>query len=198
MRTLGVYGRWGTHCRKQWEDLRRWARKMEEAQLGMASQRGRGACRTLTPPDVPHTGSGLSGAGWALEAITAATREVVRTQASTSATQSTATVVSAATAGLSGSREPAITTDSVPAPAAKVKGKEAPPAVKGKEAPPAVKGKEAPPAVKGNEAPPSVKGKEAPSAVKGKSKEAPPTVKDKGKEAPQAGKGKGQEAWCRD
>ncbi|KAJ1194080.1 hypothetical protein NDU88_003375 [Pleurodeles waltl] len=49
LRTLGVYGRWSTHCRKQWEDLRRWARKMAEAQLGMASQQGRGACRTLTP-----------------------------------------------------------------------------------------------------------------------------------------------------
>ncbi|KAJ1127564.1 hypothetical protein NDU88_005963 [Pleurodeles waltl] len=49
MRTLGVYGTWSTHCRKQWEDLRCWARKAAEAQLGMASQRGRGACRTLTP-----------------------------------------------------------------------------------------------------------------------------------------------------
>ncbi|KAJ1110179.1 hypothetical protein NDU88_007534 [Pleurodeles waltl] len=35
--TLGVYGRWSIHCRKQWEDLRRWARKTSEAQLGMAS-----------------------------------------------------------------------------------------------------------------------------------------------------------------
>ncbi|KAJ1162035.1 hypothetical protein NDU88_002514 [Pleurodeles waltl] len=47
VRTLGVFDRWSTHCRKQWEDLRRWARKMAEAQLG--AQRGRGACRTLTP-----------------------------------------------------------------------------------------------------------------------------------------------------
>ncbi|KAJ1179388.1 hypothetical protein NDU88_004622 [Pleurodeles waltl] len=46
MRTLGVYGRRSTHCRKWWDDLRR---KMAEAQLGMASQRGRGARRTLTP-----------------------------------------------------------------------------------------------------------------------------------------------------
>ncbi|KAJ1139118.1 hypothetical protein NDU88_005495 [Pleurodeles waltl] len=58
------------------EDLRRWTLKTAEAQLGMASQRGRGARRTLTPPDVPHTGSGLSGDGWALEGITAATRGV--------------------------------------------------------------------------------------------------------------------------
>ncbi|KAJ1155089.1 hypothetical protein NDU88_007825 [Pleurodeles waltl] len=47
--TLGVYGRWTTHCRKRLENLRRWARKMAEAQLGMASQRGRGARRSLTP-----------------------------------------------------------------------------------------------------------------------------------------------------
>ncbi|KAJ1092209.1 hypothetical protein NDU88_005321 [Pleurodeles waltl] len=46
--TLGVYGRWSTHCRKRWDDLRRWARKTVEAQLGMATQQGRGACRTLT------------------------------------------------------------------------------------------------------------------------------------------------------
>ncbi|KAJ1105974.1 hypothetical protein NDU88_003377 [Pleurodeles waltl] len=46
VRTLGVYGRRS----KRWEDLRRWARKIAEAQLGMASQRGRGAHRTLTPP----------------------------------------------------------------------------------------------------------------------------------------------------
>ncbi|KAJ1154876.1 hypothetical protein NDU88_007619 [Pleurodeles waltl] len=49
-------------------------KKMAEAQLGTASQRERGACRTLTPPDVPHTGGGLSRAGWALEGITAVTR----------------------------------------------------------------------------------------------------------------------------
>ncbi|KAJ1095482.1 hypothetical protein NDU88_000645 [Pleurodeles waltl] len=49
VRTLGVYGRQSTHFRKWWEDLRRWARKTAEAQLGMSSQRGRGARRTLTP-----------------------------------------------------------------------------------------------------------------------------------------------------
>ncbi|KAJ1101868.1 hypothetical protein NDU88_006932 [Pleurodeles waltl] len=38
VRTLGVYGRRSTHCRKWWEDLRCWARIMAEAQLGMASQ----------------------------------------------------------------------------------------------------------------------------------------------------------------
>ncbi|KAJ1184856.1 hypothetical protein NDU88_001653 [Pleurodeles waltl] len=47
--TLGVYGRQSKHCQKRWEDLRRWARKTAEAQLGMASQRGRSARRTLTP-----------------------------------------------------------------------------------------------------------------------------------------------------
>ncbi|KAJ1139835.1 hypothetical protein NDU88_006199 [Pleurodeles waltl] len=31
VRTLGVYGRRSTHCRKQWEDLRCWARKTAEA-----------------------------------------------------------------------------------------------------------------------------------------------------------------------
>ncbi|KAJ1083541.1 hypothetical protein NDU88_003699 [Pleurodeles waltl] len=49
VRTLGVYNRRSNHCRKRWEDLRRWARKITEAQLGKSSQRGRGACRVLTP-----------------------------------------------------------------------------------------------------------------------------------------------------
>ncbi|KAJ1090133.1 hypothetical protein NDU88_003270 [Pleurodeles waltl] len=48
VRTLGVHQRRGTHCRKRWEDIRRWSRKTAEAQLGMASQRGRRASRTLT------------------------------------------------------------------------------------------------------------------------------------------------------
>ncbi|KAJ1185458.1 hypothetical protein NDU88_002250 [Pleurodeles waltl] len=49
VRTLGVYHRQSTHCRKRWEDLRRWSKKTGEAQLGMASQYGRGARRTMTP-----------------------------------------------------------------------------------------------------------------------------------------------------
>ncbi|KAJ1114669.1 hypothetical protein NDU88_002904 [Pleurodeles waltl] len=49
VRTLGVYHRRSTHCRKRWEDIRRWSKKTAEAQLGMASQRGRGARRTMTP-----------------------------------------------------------------------------------------------------------------------------------------------------
>ncbi|KAJ1192121.1 hypothetical protein NDU88_001433 [Pleurodeles waltl] len=49
VRTLGVYSRQSTHCHKRWEDLRRWARKTAEAQLGMASLRGRGARGNLTP-----------------------------------------------------------------------------------------------------------------------------------------------------
>ncbi|KAJ1170833.1 hypothetical protein NDU88_002704 [Pleurodeles waltl] len=49
VRTLGVYHRRSTHCRKRWEDIRRWSKKTVEAQLGMASQRGRGARRTMTP-----------------------------------------------------------------------------------------------------------------------------------------------------
>ncbi|KAJ1142878.1 hypothetical protein NDU88_009191 [Pleurodeles waltl] len=48
VRTLGVYHRRSTHCRKRWEDIRRWSKKTAEAQLGMASQRGRGARRTMT------------------------------------------------------------------------------------------------------------------------------------------------------
>ncbi|KAJ1100134.1 hypothetical protein NDU88_005221 [Pleurodeles waltl] len=48
IRTLGVYHRRSTHCRKRWEDIRRWSKKTAEAQLGMASQRGRGARRTMT------------------------------------------------------------------------------------------------------------------------------------------------------
>ncbi|KAJ1129188.1 hypothetical protein NDU88_007559 [Pleurodeles waltl] len=49
VRTLGVYGRRSTQCRKWWEDLGRRVLKTAEAQLGMASQRGWGARRTLTP-----------------------------------------------------------------------------------------------------------------------------------------------------
>ncbi|KAJ1155352.1 hypothetical protein NDU88_008082 [Pleurodeles waltl] len=49
VRTLGVYHRRSTHCRKKWKDIRRWSNKTAEAQLGMASQHGRGARRTMTP-----------------------------------------------------------------------------------------------------------------------------------------------------
>ncbi|KAJ1144559.1 hypothetical protein NDU88_010857 [Pleurodeles waltl] len=48
VQTLGTQRR-GTHCRKRWEDIRRCSKKTAEAQLGMASQRGRGARRTMTP-----------------------------------------------------------------------------------------------------------------------------------------------------
>ncbi|KAJ1095873.1 hypothetical protein NDU88_001023 [Pleurodeles waltl] len=48
VRTLGVHHRRSTHCRKRWEDIRHWSKKTAEAQLGVASQRGRGACRTMT------------------------------------------------------------------------------------------------------------------------------------------------------
>ncbi|KAJ1098060.1 hypothetical protein NDU88_003176 [Pleurodeles waltl] len=49
VRTLGVHHRRSTHCRKRWEDIRCWSKKTAEAQLGMASQRGRGDHRTMTP-----------------------------------------------------------------------------------------------------------------------------------------------------
>ncbi|KAJ1175162.1 hypothetical protein NDU88_000453 [Pleurodeles waltl] len=49
VRTLGVYPRQSTHCHKRKEDLRCWSKKTAEAQLGLASQRGRGARRTMTP-----------------------------------------------------------------------------------------------------------------------------------------------------
>ncbi|KAJ1169794.1 hypothetical protein NDU88_001684 [Pleurodeles waltl] len=49
VQTLGVYHIRSTNCRKRWEDIRRWSKKTAEAQLGMASQRGRGARRTMTP-----------------------------------------------------------------------------------------------------------------------------------------------------
>ncbi|KAJ1136416.1 hypothetical protein NDU88_002833 [Pleurodeles waltl] len=48
VRTLGAHQRRGTHCRKRWEDIRRCSKKTAGAQLGMASQRGRGARRTMT------------------------------------------------------------------------------------------------------------------------------------------------------
>ncbi|KAJ1129408.1 hypothetical protein NDU88_007778 [Pleurodeles waltl] len=44
-----VYHRRSTHCRKRWEDLRRWSKKTVEAQLGMASQRESGARRSMPP-----------------------------------------------------------------------------------------------------------------------------------------------------
>ncbi|KAJ1198154.1 hypothetical protein NDU88_001998 [Pleurodeles waltl] len=49
VRTLGFHHRRSTHCRKRWEDIRRWSKKTVEAQLGMASQHWRGARRTMTP-----------------------------------------------------------------------------------------------------------------------------------------------------
>ncbi|KAJ1092694.1 hypothetical protein NDU88_005804 [Pleurodeles waltl] len=49
VRTLWVYHRRSTHCHKRREDIRRWSKKTAEAQLGMASQSGRGARRTMTP-----------------------------------------------------------------------------------------------------------------------------------------------------
>ncbi|KAJ1118208.1 hypothetical protein NDU88_006403 [Pleurodeles waltl] len=78
VRTLGVFDWQSTQCCKRWEDLRRWAKKTAETQLGLASQQGRGARRTITPPDVLHPDGGLSGVGWALEGITAATRGIIR------------------------------------------------------------------------------------------------------------------------
>ncbi|KAJ1189212.1 hypothetical protein NDU88_005962 [Pleurodeles waltl] len=47
--TLGVYHRRSTNCWKRWEDICRWSKKTVEAQLGMASQCGRGARRTMSP-----------------------------------------------------------------------------------------------------------------------------------------------------
>ncbi|KAJ1176981.1 hypothetical protein NDU88_002248 [Pleurodeles waltl] len=49
VRTLGVYNRRSTHCRKRWEDLRLWAQKISETQLGKRSQCSRGAHWALTP-----------------------------------------------------------------------------------------------------------------------------------------------------
>ncbi|KAJ1190557.1 hypothetical protein NDU88_007295 [Pleurodeles waltl] len=49
VRTLGAHQRRGTHCWKRWEDFRCCNKKTAEAQMGMASQRGRGARRTMTP-----------------------------------------------------------------------------------------------------------------------------------------------------
>ncbi|KAJ1189460.1 hypothetical protein NDU88_006205 [Pleurodeles waltl] len=49
VRTQGAHQRRGTHCRKRWEDIRRCSKKTAEAQLGMTSQRGRDARRTMNP-----------------------------------------------------------------------------------------------------------------------------------------------------
>ncbi|KAJ1141508.1 hypothetical protein NDU88_007838 [Pleurodeles waltl] len=74
VQTLGVHHRQSTHCCKRWEDIRRWSKKTAEAQLGMASQCGRGGRRTMTRPDVRDPGGGLPGVGWAIEGITTDTR----------------------------------------------------------------------------------------------------------------------------
>ncbi|KAJ1174200.1 hypothetical protein NDU88_006022 [Pleurodeles waltl] len=70
VQTLGVFDSRSTHCRKRWEDLRRWARKMDGAGLTTRKERP----SYPDPPDVLHPGGGLSGVGCALEGITAATR----------------------------------------------------------------------------------------------------------------------------
>ncbi|KAJ1170328.1 hypothetical protein NDU88_002206 [Pleurodeles waltl] len=49
VRTLGAHQKRGSHCRKRWEDICHCSKKTAEAQLGMASQRGRGARRNMTP-----------------------------------------------------------------------------------------------------------------------------------------------------
>ncbi|KAJ1108423.1 hypothetical protein NDU88_005799 [Pleurodeles waltl] len=48
VRTLGVHQRRGTHCRKRWEDIRRWSKNMVEAQLEMGSQCWGVARHTMT------------------------------------------------------------------------------------------------------------------------------------------------------
>ncbi|KAJ1157378.1 hypothetical protein NDU88_010091 [Pleurodeles waltl] len=48
IRTLEVHSRQSAHCRKRWDDLRCWAWKITEAQLGLSSQCGRDARRTMT------------------------------------------------------------------------------------------------------------------------------------------------------
>ncbi|KAJ1199550.1 hypothetical protein NDU88_003384 [Pleurodeles waltl] len=136
VRTLRVFDRRSTHCCKRWEDLRRWARKTAETHLGLASQRGRGARHTLTPTDVLHPGSGLSGVGWALESITAATGGGTRqpSQCATNTCQ-----------GQEGS--------------ATWQGQEGATSSKEKEAQPASKAKSKTPAARSIEAPSSAKGR---------------------------------------
>ncbi|KAJ1214871.1 hypothetical protein NDU88_002482 [Pleurodeles waltl] len=68
VRTLGAHQRRGTHCRKRWEEIRRYSKKTAEAQLGM------GCPSHHDPPDVLDPGGGLPGVGWALKDITADTR----------------------------------------------------------------------------------------------------------------------------
>ncbi|KAJ1200692.1 hypothetical protein NDU88_004513 [Pleurodeles waltl] len=91
------------HCRKRLEDQRRWAKKTAEAQLGLASQRGRGACRTITPlmfrilvVAYPELDGRLKASQQPQGA------RVSRTQASTSATKSASAVVPATPRGSKG------------------------------------------------------------------------------------------------
>ncbi|KAJ1199139.1 hypothetical protein NDU88_002977 [Pleurodeles waltl] len=174
---LEVYGSRSTHCRKQWEDLRHWAWKTAETQLGRASLRRKGCPSNPDKPDGPHTGSGLSRAGWALEGITAATRgpNIMKGKEPAPASRKGK---EPALAGKNGNEPaPAIQKGKEPAPAGK-KGKATAPAIrKVKEpAPAGKKGKEPVSAIrKGKEPTPAgKKGKEpAPTAV---TKPPPPTV----------------------
>ncbi|KAJ1189547.1 hypothetical protein NDU88_006292 [Pleurodeles waltl] len=152
VRTLGVYGRQSTHCRKRWEDLKRWAWKTAEAQLGIASQRassGRGAGAPAMDGAASHRtqeagstdGDGTSGT----EGEESTTVETGGDSSDTDTSSDGSSLVVADTSvptpatGVRGSRSPDSHTERVPAPSAARKGKEAPQAAarKGKEQSPA-------------------------------------------------------------
>ncbi|KAJ1141847.1 hypothetical protein NDU88_008175 [Pleurodeles waltl] len=161
VQTLGVFHRRSTHCRKRWEDLRHWTKKTAEAQLGMASQGGRGCPSHHDPPDVPHADGGLSGVGWALEGIIAATKGVSRTQPSTSATKSPPNVEPATPRGSKGApiREASVT----PTPA---KDQTIPPPAKVKKGPACSKGKEHDPPSEASSKPPADRAKGTTASAK--------------------------------
>ncbi|KAJ1181408.1 hypothetical protein NDU88_006615 [Pleurodeles waltl] len=138
VRTPGVFDRLSTHCRKRWEDLRRWARKTAEAQLGLTSQRGKGARRTLTPLSFR---------------ILEFRFRIMTLRALRSA-------------GVRDSKEAPVSPARVPAPPAKAKN--GPPPSKGKKGTPASKGKETQPASKGKKKTPAGRSKEAPPSAKGR------------------------------
>ncbi|XP_078501113.1 uncharacterized protein LOC144755767 [Lissotriton helveticus] len=49
LQALGVHERRSLHCRKRWEDLRRWTKITAEVQLGKSSRERKRVRRTLTP-----------------------------------------------------------------------------------------------------------------------------------------------------
>ncbi|KAJ1174138.1 hypothetical protein NDU88_005961 [Pleurodeles waltl] len=155
VRTLGVFDRRSTYCHKRWEDLRRWAKKTVEAQLGLASQRGRGARRTMAPLMFRI----LAVAHLELDGRLKASQQPHG--ATTSATKSTSAVVPATHRGSKGA--PVSTASVPPTPA---KDKTIPPPAKVKRGTACSKAKEHKPPRKASSKTPGARAKVTPPSAK--------------------------------